>query len=159
MLLDGEHSIQETLNFGFAVIVLVFGDALGMDADLVDHAARGVLEVGVVLEKVGVSEDVRRDKGVLEQVVHIHKKGVAGIGIDDQLVDFAQSEVVLHFLPVISFAMRPMAEASGQAVRGKFVHDGRGYQLEMRRKWIESEVAGLIPGMSYRISQSFNITI
>src|SRR6266849_7668487 len=90
MLLYGEHGIKETLDFGFAVIELVFGDTLGVDTDLFDHAARGVLEVGIIFEEVGMPEDVRRDKGVLEQVVHFHEKGVAGIGVDDHLVDFAQ---------------------------------------------------------------------
>ena len=110
MFLDRENCIEETFDFGFAVIELVFGDALGMDAHFIDHAARGVLEVGIVLEKVGMTEDVRRDEGVLEQVVHIHEEGITGVGVDDHLIDFAQAEVVLHFLPVIRFAIRPVAE-------------------------------------------------
>src|SRR5713101_525010 len=157
MFLYGEHGIKETLDFGFTMIELVFGDAFGMEANFIDHAARGMLEVGIVFEKVGMPEDVRRHKGVLEQVVHIHQKGVAGIGVDDHLVNFAQSEVVLHFLPVVGFAVRPVTETSGQAVRGKFVHDRRWHQLKVRGKRIKSEIASLFPGMINAISQSFDI--
>src|SRR6266496_5702994 len=55
MLLDGEGCIQEMLNFIFAVIKLVLSDTLGMDTGLVDHAARGMLEVRVVLEEVSMT--------------------------------------------------------------------------------------------------------
>jgi len=62
MLLNRENSVEETLNFCFAMIELVLSYTLGMNTHLVDHAARGMLEVGVVLEKVGMTEDMRRYK-------------------------------------------------------------------------------------------------
>ena len=65
MLLNRKDSIQETLNFCFAMIELVLGYTLGMNTDLVDHASRSMLEVGIVLEKVGMSEDVRCYKCIL----------------------------------------------------------------------------------------------
>ena len=112
VLLDRESGIQEALDFVFPVLELVPGNALGMNADLVDHAARGVPEVGIVLEKVGMTQDVRSDKGILQEVIHFHQEGIARIGVDHHLVDFAQPEVVLHFLPVVGFTMGPVAKPS-----------------------------------------------
>src|SRR5579883_2150157 len=37
VLLNGEGSIEVVLNSIFAVIEFVFGDALGIDADFIDH--------------------------------------------------------------------------------------------------------------------------
>src|SRR5713226_8230487 len=65
VFLNRKGRVQETFDFSFAVIELVFSDALGMDADLLNHTARGVLEVGIVLEEVGMAEDVCSYKGIL----------------------------------------------------------------------------------------------
>ena len=117
------------------------------------------LEVGIVFEKVGMAEDMRGHKGILQEVVHLHQEGIAWIGVDHHLVDFAQPEVILHFLPVIGLSMRPMAKTARQAIRGKFVHDAGGNQLKMRGKGIKPKVVRLLPGTFYRVSQTFDITI
>src|SRR5579872_709218 len=108
VFLDREDGIQETLDFQFAMFELVFGDAFGVNTHLVNHAARGVLEVGVVFEEVGMTEDVCCHERILQQVVHLHQEGIARVGVDHHLIDFAQPEVIHHFLPVVSFPMRPV---------------------------------------------------
>ena len=157
MLLDRERGVKQAFNLRLAMIEFVLGDALGVDARLIDHAARRVLEVGVVFEEIGMAEDVRRHEGILQQVVHLHQEGVAGISVHHHLVDFTQPQIILHLLPVICLAMRPMAEAARQAIGGKLIHDRGGHQLKMGRERIESKLAGLFPGAIYRIAQSFNI--
>src|SRR5947209_20554790 len=74
VLLDRESGIQEALDFVFPMLELVIGNALGVNADFVDHTARGVPEVGIVLEKVGMTEDVRSDKGILQEFIHLNQK-------------------------------------------------------------------------------------
>jgi len=113
MLLNREDGIKKTLNFCFAMFELVFGNALGMNTHFVDHATRCMLEVGIVLEKVSMAEDMCRYKSVLQQVIHIHQEGITRIGVDHHLIDFAQPEVILHLLPVICFSMCPVAKATG----------------------------------------------
>ena len=65
MLLNWKDSVEETLNFCFAMIELIPGYTLGMNTHLVDHATRGMLEVGIILEKVSMTEDVRCYKCIL----------------------------------------------------------------------------------------------
>ena len=159
VLLDGERRIQKTLDLRFAVIEFVLGNALGVNTNFVDHAAGSALEVRVILEKVGMAENMCGHKGILEEIIHIHQEGVARIGVDHHLIDFAQPEVILHFLPVISFTVRPVAETTRQTIGGKLVHDGRGHQFKVCRKRIKSKLESLIPGTIYCISQSFDLTI
>src|SRR5258708_27673168 len=85
MVLNREHSVEEVFNLCLAMIELVLGDALGVNADLVDHATRGMLEVGIVLEEVSVAEDMRNHKGLLQQVIHFHQEGIARVGVDHHL--------------------------------------------------------------------------
>src|SRR5713226_7881719 len=58
VFLNRKSCVKETFDFSFAVIELVFSNALGVDADLFNHAARSVLKVSIVLEEVGMAEDV-----------------------------------------------------------------------------------------------------
>src|SRR6266851_5632477 len=152
MFLNRESSIQETLDFSFAVIELVLGNALGMNTRLVDHAPRSMLEVRIILEKVGMAEDVGSNKGILKEIIHLHQEGIAWIGVDHHLVDFAQAEVILHLLPIVGFTMRPVAKAAGQTIRGKFVHDAGRHQFKVRGEGIKPKLAGLLPGTIYRIT-------
>ena len=98
MLLDGQHGVEEALDLVRPMLVLVLADAVGVDADLIDHVGRRVLEVDVVLEHIGVAEDMRHHHFVLQQVVLLHQKGVGRIGVDDQLVDLAQPVVIVVFM-------------------------------------------------------------
>src|SRR5947207_2844182 len=107
MLLNRESCVQETLDLGFAMLKLVFGNTLSMNAYFIHHAPRGMLEIGVVLEKVGMAEDVGCYKSVLQQVIHLHQEGIAWIGINHHLVDFAQPKIILHLLSIVGFAMCP----------------------------------------------------
>ena len=123
MFLDREHRIQVTLDLVFAVIILILGDALRVNADLVDHATRGVLKVSVVLKEVGMSKDMRCHERILQKIIHLHEKSVTGIGVDHHLIDLAESKIILHLLPIISFTVGPVAKTAWQAVRCKLVHD------------------------------------
>src|SRR6266699_1213625 len=159
MFLDGEHGIEKAFDFSLAMIELVLGDALSMNADLVDHALGSVMVVSVVLEEVGMPEDVRRDKSILQEVIHLHQKSIARVGVDHHLVDLAQSEIILHLLPVIGFPVCPVAEPPRQTVGGEFVHDSCWHKLEVSGEGVQSEVASLFPGMVYCITQAFDIAI
>src|SRR5690349_14779309 len=118
-----------------------------------------MLEVGVIFEEVSMTEDVSSYKGILQQIVHFHQEGVARIGIDHHLIDLAQSEVILHLLPVKSLPEGPVAEATRQTIRGELVHDGRRDQLEVGWEGIKTELTRLFPGRINAIAQAFEFAI
>jgi len=118
-----------------AVLDLVLPNPLRAGRHALHHVAVGVGEPHVVFEKVAVGQDVGDDQLVLDQRVAIQQKGVARVGVDHQLVDFAQIEVVLELHPVKGFAKAPMREPRRHAVRAKRVDDvSRAYLVAHRVK-------------------------
>ena len=113
MLLNREHGIQKPFHLLQTMLILVLPDPLGVQRSRLHHATVCGLEIGVVLEEVAVPQHVRYHQFVLQQRIRLHQEGIAGIGVDHHLVDFAQPEVILHFLPIVGFPMRPVTEAPG----------------------------------------------
>src|SRR5690606_18147345 len=94
-------------------------------------------KIGVVFEKVAVGQNVGDDQLVLKQGVGLQQKGVTGIGVDHQLVDFAQAEVVIGFHPVIGFAEAPVGKPGGHSVGADGVEDVRRSDFVSHREKIE----------------------
>src|SRR5690606_25840568 len=95
VFVDGQDGVQEAFH-GFSPVLFFPGaDAAGGDRHAFHHVPVGEGKIGVVFEKVAVGRNVGDDQLVLKQGVGLQQKGVTGIGVDHQLVDFAQAEVVI----------------------------------------------------------------
>ena len=70
-----------------AVLLDVLADAGGVVGHLVHHFAVGLAEPEVVLEEVAVAVDVGDDELLVDQRVGFLQVGVAGVVVDDHLVD------------------------------------------------------------------------
>ncbi len=114
---------------------------------VIDHLRRRALEIDVVLEEVGVAEDMGDHQLVLQQVVLLHQEGIRRVGVDHHLVDLAQPVVVLRLHAVVGFAARPVAEAARQPIRAELVHDGRRHQLEVDRERVQAHAARNVPDL------------
>ncbi len=145
VLLDGQHGVQEALHLGGAVVELVAPEALGVDRGGLQHLSVGLLEVGVVAEEVAVGQDVGHHELVLQGGVGLHQEGVAGVGVDHQLVDLGEAVVVHRLHLVVRPAVGPVGEAPGEPVGAELVHDGGGDDLEVGGVGVEPEGEGLVP--------------
>ncbi|GIQ64286.1 hypothetical protein PACILC2_28540 [Paenibacillus cisolokensis] len=56
-------------------------------------------------------EHMGDDQFVLNERIAFKQEGVARVGIDDELINFAQAEIVLHFHFMERLAEAPVAEA------------------------------------------------
>ncbi|MNI69933.1 hypothetical protein D3C73_1257110 [compost metagenome] len=66
---------------------------------------------------------MRNDQLVLDKRISLKEKCITRIGVNDELVYFAQSKVVLHFHFIEHFSEAPVREAGGHAVSPKGVND------------------------------------
>ncbi|MNI51680.1 hypothetical protein D3C73_1064180 [compost metagenome] len=89
MLLDRQHRINEALNPVDAVGHRVSGDPVGCGRHALDHITVGHGEAHIVFEEIAMGKHVGDDQLILNQRIAVQQKGIAGIGVDDQLVDFA----------------------------------------------------------------------
>ena len=89
------------------------------------HVAICSGEASIIFEKVAVGQARAQRSAYSELRNCLPKKGVAGVGVDDEFVNFTQSIVVLcfHFMKV--FAEAPVAKARGHAIGTKGVNDFR----------------------------------
>jgi hypothetical protein len=90
MLLYCKDSVYEFLDGFGAVIHLLLMNPIGGSGHALDHVAVGHTEAGIVFEKIAVREHVGDDELVLDQGVALQKKGIAGVGVNDELVDYAE---------------------------------------------------------------------
>jgi S-adenosylmethionine/arginine decarboxylase-like enzyme len=78
--------------------------------------------------------DVRIDMGHNEQIgdlrIGIEQKGIAWIIIQHNFIDFGESHLTVHTLPIIHFAVRPVPSSGGEAIGGDFEHDILWHDLE-----------------------------
>ena len=114
-----------------------------MVGDFVHHLARGVAEVGVVLEEIAVPVDVGHDELLIDGVIAPHEVRVAGIVVDDHLVDFREAVLVAFLEFLILHPERPVRVASGEpAVRRDLVEVVGIDNLENGLVEIEAVAAG-----------------
>ncbi len=89
MFLNGQHRINETLNLLGPVLNLIPGNPF-CGGDMLSTILRLEREKrALFLKKIAVGEHVGNDKLVLDEGVAVEQKGVAGIGVNDKLVNFA----------------------------------------------------------------------
>jgi hypothetical protein len=159
VLLDGEDGVEDALDGLAAVLELVLAHARGVAGGRIDHAPVGLREVGVVFEEVHVAEDVRHDELVLDGAVGLQEEAVRRVGVDDDLVNLREPEVVHRLHPVVSLAERPVRVAARQRVGADLVHDGRGHYLEAGRERVEAEFARDLPDLFERLFQVFDFAV
>ncbi len=145
VLLNREHGVEQALDLGLAVLELVAPDAVGVEGDGVEHAARGAGEVGIVGEEVGVAEDMGGDQLVLDRGVALEQEGPAGIRVDHQLVDLGETVVVHRLLHLVHLAVGPMREAARHQIRADLVDDAGGDELEVGREGAQPDRLRLVP--------------
>ena len=93
------------------LLLLELLDRLGVEPGAVVHLPVGLLEVDVAAEEVGVGQDVGGDQLLLQEAVGLQEVGVAGLGVEDQLVDPLQSVVVAGLLAVVLGAVGPVGKS------------------------------------------------
>ena len=71
-------------------------NSFGGSGHALDHIAVRIAETGIIFEKITVGEHVCDDQLILNKRIAVEQEGIAGIGIDDQLVNFAQTKIILH---------------------------------------------------------------
>ncbi|MNC23926.1 hypothetical protein D3C75_719640 [compost metagenome] len=135
MLLDGDASVKEPLDLISPVFLAEPVDPVGEDRHPLDHAPVGSAEHGVVLEEITVPEHMRHNQLVLQQRIAVQQEGVAGVGVNDELIDFAQAMVIFRFHPVIGLAEAPVREPCRHPVGADRVeHLGRAHLVAHREK-------------------------
>ena len=107
---------------------------------LVDHIAVRAVEVNIIAEEIAMREHVRRDQNVLDLRVGIEEKGIAGIVVENDFVDFRKPHLAMDFVMIVDFAVAPVLRARGQTVRGNLVHDIEWDYLKICVKGIEARI-------------------
>jgi hypothetical protein len=159
VLLDGEDGVEQALDGLAPVLELVLGHPARVRRDGLDHAAVGLREVGVVLEEVDVAEHVRHDQLILDGAVGLQQEAVGRVGVDDDLVNLREAEVVHRLHAVVGLAERPVRVAAGQRVGADLVHHGGGHDLEARREGVEAEAARHLPDLFERLFEVFDLSV
>ncbi len=119
---------------------------LGMPADTrgvvghgVHHPAVGLAEPQVVLEEVRVPVNVGDDKLLIDKRIALLQVGVAGVVVDDHLINPAKPVMVLLGHPLILHAPLPVRVARREpSVRSDLVHLLVRAHFEDRGKKIEA---------------------
>ncbi len=60
---------------------------------------------------------------ILHERVAVEQKGIAGIGVDNELIDFTMPEIVLHLHFVERLPEAPMVEAGRHAISTEGIND------------------------------------
>ena len=85
-----------------------------MVGHLVHHLAVGLAEPDVVLEEVVVAVDVGHDQLLVDQLVAPQQVGVAGVVVDDHLVDLLEPVAVALGELLVLHAEAPVGIAGGK---------------------------------------------
>ena len=153
-VLEREATVDEVLHGLFPVPLHVGTDPVAVVGHLVHHFAIGRAEPDVVLEEVVVAIDVRHDEFLIDPLIAAQQVGVAGVVVDDHLVDLLEPVavalrelLVLHPEPPVRVPRREPAEGGdlGELV---VVED-----LEDRVVEVEPVGAGVRLGLDLELAQ------
>jgi hypothetical protein len=86
---------------------------------LVDHLAVGAAKPEVVAEEVAVAKDVRHHDLLVDELVALEQVGVAGVGVDDHLVDLREAVLMGAGQALVLHAEAPVGVARGKAPIGR----------------------------------------
>ena len=117
-VLEGERVVEEPLHLLLPVAVGVPPDARPVVRHLVDHLAVGRPEPEVVLEEVGVAVHVGDDDLLVRERVRAHEVGVAGVVVDDELVDLLEAVLVALAQLLVLHPEAPVRVAGREAPVG-----------------------------------------
>ena len=125
-----------------------------MVGDGVHHLAVGFAEPEIVLEEVGVPEDVRHDEFLVDLGVGFLEIGVARVVVDDHLVDATEAVGVALGHLVVLGAPPPMGVADGEpAVGGDLVHGVEVEDLEDDLVEVEAVLDRLGPDVEHVLNE------
>ena len=113
---EREADVEEFLDACRSRAFDVLADAGGVVGHLVHHFAVGLGEPEVVLEEVAVAVDVGHDQLLVGDGVGLLQVGVAGVVVDDHLVDAAEAVVVL-LATCVRIPCRSASADSGRGIR------------------------------------------
>ena len=117
-VLQGQADVHEVLDHLHAVGVHVAADARPVVGHHVHHLAVGLRERQVVLEEVAVSVDVRHHQLLVDDLVALQQVGVAGVVVDDHLVDLRQAVGVRLLKIFVLHPEAPVRVAGGETAEG-----------------------------------------
>jgi hypothetical protein len=159
VLLDRQRRVEQPLHRTLPEAVLVPSDPLGVAVHRLHHLARGLGEVDVVGEEVGMPQHMRRHELILQQRIHVEQIGIARVGVDHQLVNLAHA-IVVHRLHLLERPpVRPVAEAPRHAIRPELVHDRGRHHLEMRRERPQPMLVRQLPQPLDRLTELIHVAL
>jgi hypothetical protein len=112
---QGQAAIHEGLHRRGSVTVRIPLNPGGMVGHLVHHLPVGMDEIKVGLEEVAVAKDMGHHQFLVNQMVAFKEVGIAGVVIDDHLIDFRQSIGITFGDFFKLHAEGPMGIALGEA--------------------------------------------
>jgi hypothetical protein len=120
---QAQADIQPALDGVVAVLLDVLADVRRVVGHLVHHFAIGLAEPQVVLEKIAMPVDVRDHQFLIDERVRFLQIGIAGVVIDDHLIDSAQPIMVPLAEPLVLRAKSPVRiPLRESAIGGDLVH-------------------------------------
>ncbi len=81
---------------------------------------------------------MRGNQHVGDVGVGVEQEGVAGVVVEDDLVDAAEAHLAVDLLVVVDLAIGPVLGARGQAIGGDLVHDVHRDDFEIGVEEIEA---------------------
>ncbi|MNN37749.1 hypothetical protein D3C81_1517120 [compost metagenome] len=96
------------------------------------------------------------DQLVLDQRIAIKQERIAGIGVNDELIYFAQTEIILKLHFVKGFAKAPVAKSGWHPVCAERVDDIGWADFISHRIIIKSESIGNLHDFTYGFLQLFH---
>ncbi len=152
-VLEREAGVDEVLHHLLAVPLHVVADAVAVVGHLVHHLAICLTEADVVLEEVVMAINVSHDELLVNHLIAAQEVGIAGVVVDDHLVDFLQAVAVSLGELFVLHAEPPVGVAGGEpAEGGDFGEFVVVQNLEDRR--IEVEPVGFRVGLDLDLEVS-----
>lgn len=100
---------------------------------------------------------MRDDQLVLDQRVSVQQEGITGVGVNDELIDFAKSKIVLRFHFVKRFSEAPVSKSGRHSIGPERVNNiGRTYFITHRVK-IQPKSGRNLRDLGNRPLQRFNL--
>src|SRR5699024_1174609 len=123
MFLNRQNCIEKTFHFIAAMNQLITFNPFGCRCHALDHIAPSVGKSHIIFEKITMCQDMCNNQLILDQTIRIKQKSIAWVGIDDELVNLAQPEVIMQFHFMELLTKTPMGKPCWHAICSKCIND------------------------------------
>src|SRR5699024_11946504 len=107
----------------------------GCRGHALDHVAQSVGKAHIIFEKSTMCQDMCNNQLILDQTIRNKQTSIAWVGIDDELVNLAQPEVIMQFHFMELLTKTPMGKPCWHAICSKCINDiSRAYFIPHRIK-------------------------